>query len=102
MLSSSIFYSGYNILFGILSLFIGIGSTFLVRTAKEFRGLILFQLGGLGILFLTYLAPNEHILYKIGLNYNFVAFARMILALLTSVFWLNAAAELHGEKPANR
>ena len=51
---------------------------------------------------LTYLTPNEHILYKIGLNYNFVAFARMILALLTSVIWLNASAELHNGKPANR
>ena len=102
MLSSSIFYSGYNILFGVLSLFIGLGSTFLVRGSKEFRGLMMFQLGGLCIVFLTYLAPNEHILYKIGLNYNFVAFAHMILALFTSVIWLNAATELHDEKPANR
>lgn len=102
MLSSSIFYSGYNILFGILSLFIGIGSTLLIRTSKDFRSLFMFQVGGLCIVLLTYLTPNEHILYKIGLNYNFVAFARMILALLTSVIWLNASAELHNGKPANR
>ncbi len=102
MLSSSIFYSGYNILFGILSLFIGIGSTLLIRTSKDFRSLFMFQVGGLCIVLLTYLTPNEHILYKIGLNYNLVAFARMILALLTSVIWLNAAAELHNGKPANR
>lgn len=102
MLSSSIFYSGYNILFGILSLFIGIGSTLLIRTSKDFRSLFMFQVGGLCIVLLTYLTPNEHVLYKIGLNYNFVAFARMILALLTSVIWLNASAELHNGKPANR
>ena len=102
MLSSSIFYSGYNILFGILSLFIGIGSTLLIRTSKDFRSLFMFQVGGLCIVLLTYLTPNEHILYKIGLNYNLVAFARMILALLTSVIWLNASAELHNGKPANR
>lgn len=102
MLSSSIFYSGYNILFGILSLFIGIGSTLLIRTSKDFRSLFMFQVGGLCIVLLTYLTPNEHVLYKIGLNYNLVAFARMILALLTSVIWLNASAELHNGKPANR
>ena len=62
MLSSSIFYSGYNILFGILSLFIGIGSTLLIRTSKDFRSLFMFQVGGLCIVLLTYLTPNEHIL----------------------------------------
>ena len=75
MLSNNIFYSGYNILFGVLSLFIGFGAVFLVRSAKEFKGLFLFQLGGIGVVLLTYLSVNEHILYKIGLNFKFVAFA---------------------------
>lgn len=102
MLSSSIFYSGYNVLFGVLSLFIGLGSTFFVRSSKDFRGLMMFQLGGLGVFFLNYLTQNEHILYKAGLNYNFVAFACMIIALLTSVIWLNASSELLNNKSANR
>lgn len=102
MLSSSIFYSGYNVLFGVLSLFIGLGSTFLVRSSKDFRGLLMFQFGGLCVVFLSYLTTNEHILYKIGLNYNFVAFVRMIIALLTSVIWFNASSELLNNRPANR
>ena len=102
MLSSSIFYSGYNVLFGVLSLFIGLGSTFLVRSSKDFRGLLMFQFGGLCVVFLSYLTPNEHILYKIGLNYNFVAFVRMFIALLTSVIWFNASSELLNNRPANR
>ncbi len=102
MLSTNIFYSGYNILFGILSLFIGIGSVFLVRNTKDFRGLFLFQLGGLGIVLLTYLTANEHILYKSDLDYNYVAFVEIVIALLTSILWINASAELHSNQLANR
>lgn len=102
MLSNNIFYSGYNILFGILSLFIGFGAVFLVRSAKEFKGLFLFQLGGIGVVLLTYLSVNEHILYKIGLNFNFVAFAEMMLALLVSVIWLNASSELYNNRQTKR
>ncbi|MDO4161933.1 MAG: diguanylate cyclase [Pseudomonadota bacterium] len=102
MLSTSIFSSGYNVLFGVLSLFLGIASVFLVRTSKEFRGLFLFQLGGLFVVLITYLTSNEHVLYKVGLNFNFVAFVEMILALLASVIWINAAAELQNNQPANR
>lgn len=102
MLSTSIFYSGYNILFGVLSLFIGLASVFMVKTAKEFKGLFLFQFGGLCVVLITYLSSNEHVLYKIGLNFNLVAFVQMILALLTSVIWINAASELQNNQPANR
>lgn len=102
MLSNNIFYSGYNIFWGILSLFIGFGSVFLVRAAKEFKGLFLFQLGGIGVVLLTYLSANEHILYKVGLNFNFVAFAEMMLALLVSVVWLNASSELYDNRQTNR
>ncbi len=102
MLSNNIFYSGYNILWGILSLFIGFGAVFLVRAAKEFKGLFLFQLGGIGVVLLTYLSANEHILYKVGLNFNFVAFAEMMLALLVSVIWLNASSELYNNRQTNR
>ncbi len=102
MLSNNIFYSGYNILFGVLSLFIGFGAVFLVRSAKEFKGLFLFQLGGIGVVLLTYLSVNEHILYKIGLNFNFVAFAEMMLALLVSVIWLNASSELYNNRQTKR
>ena len=102
MLSTSIFYSGYNILFGVLSLFIGLASVFMVKTAKEFKGLFLFRFGGLCVVLITYLSSNEHVLYKIGLNFNLVAFVQMILALLTSVIWINAASELQNNQPANR
>ena len=102
MLSTSIFYSGYNILFGVLSLFIGLASVFMIKTAKEFKGLFLFQFGGLCVVLITYLSSNEHVLYKIGLNFNLVAFVQMILALLTSVIWINAASELQNNQPANR
>ena len=102
MLSTNIFYSGYNILFGILSLFIGIGSVFLIRNYKYFRGLLDFQIGGLFILLLTYLSTHQHILYKIGLNYNFVSFVLMLIAMLTSLLWINAASELYNNKSANK
>lgn len=102
MLSTNIFYSGYNILFGILSLFLGMGSVFLVRDSKTFRSLLFFQLGGIFMVLITYLAANEHVLYKVGLNYNFVAFVKMLLALITSILWINSASELYNNKPANR
>ena len=89
-------------MFGVLSLFIGLASVFMVKTAKEFKGLFLFQFGGLCVVLITYLSSNEHVLYKIGLNFNLVAFVQMILALLTSVIWINAASELQNNQPANR
>lgn len=102
MLSTNIFYSGYNILFSILSLFIGFGSVFLIREAKTFRSMLQFQLGALCLVLITYLTVNEHILYKFGLNFNFVIFIQSLLALLTSVLWINASAELYAGRPANR
>ena len=102
MLSTNIFYSGYNILFGILSLFIGIASVFLVKGYKDFRGLLLFQLGGLMLIFLTYITTRDYILYKIGLNYNFVAFVQSLIALMISVFWINASSELTHQRLTNR
>ncbi|MBO6282251.1 MAG: GGDEF domain-containing protein [Alphaproteobacteria bacterium] len=102
MLSANIFYSGYNILFGILSLFLGIGSVFLIKDHKYFRGLFQFQLGGLLILLLTYLSTHEHVLYKIGLNYNFVSFVLMLIAMMTSLLWINAASELYNNTSANK
>ena len=101
MLGANIFYSQYNILFAILSLVIGISSVFLVKDSKDFRGLLFFQLGGLGLLLGTYLGSNEHLLYKIGLNYNFVTFVQMLIILVTSVLWINAASELHNNHPSN-
>ncbi|MEE6206698.1 MAG: diguanylate cyclase [Alphaproteobacteria bacterium] len=102
MLSANIFYSGYNILFGILSLFLGIGSVFLLKNHKYFNGLFQFQIGGLMILLLTYLSTHEHALYKIGLNYNFVSFVLMLIAMLTSLLWINAASELYNNTSANK
>ncbi|MBQ8481076.1 MAG: sensor domain-containing diguanylate cyclase [Alphaproteobacteria bacterium] len=102
MLSTNIFYSGYNIVFSILSLFIGIGTVFLVRNSKVFRSLFLFQLGGLTLILLTYLTVNDHVLYKFGLNYNFVAFVQIIISLIISVLWINSAADFHHNGFANR
>ena len=102
MLSSNIFYSGYNVFFSILSLFIGISSVFLVRGSKDFRGLLLFQLGGLLMILLTYISTQDHLLYKIGLNDNFVTFVMLILAVLISILWINSATELYNHKLANR
>lgn len=102
MLSTNIFYSGYNILFGILSLFLGISAVFLVRDSKYFRSLLLFQLGGLGLILLTYFTTRDHILYKIGLSYNFVAFVQLLNALLVSVLWINSSSELRLQRPTNR
>ncbi len=102
MLSTNIFYSGYNVLFSILSLFVGICSVFLVRDSKDFRGLLLFQLGGLLMILLTYITTQNHILYKIGLNDNFVIFVQILLAVLISIFWINSATELYNRRLANR
>ncbi len=102
MLGSNIFYSEYNILFAVLSMFLGLSAVFLLRDSKDFRGLLFFQLGGVFLLSGTYLGYNEHLLYKIGLSYNFVTFVLMLLVLITSVLWINAAAELHAGTLANR
>ena len=102
MLSTNIFYSGYNMLFSILSLFIGISSVFLVKGSKIFRGLLLFQLGGLLMILLTYVVTQDHLLYKIGLNDNFVVFVKMLLAVLISILWINSATELYNHQLANR
>lgn len=102
MLSTNIFYSGYNVLFSILSLFIGFGSVFLVKDSKIFRSLFLFQLGGLTLILLTYLTVHDHVLYKIGLNYNFVTFVQVLIALIISVLWINSAADFHHNSLANR
>lgn len=102
MLSTNIFYSGYNMLFSILSLFIGIGSVFLIRHSKDFRALFLFQLGGLTMILLTYLTTQVHLLYKIGLNYNFVIFVQILISILISLLWLNSATELYNHQLANR
>ena len=102
MLSSNIFYSGYNVLFSILSLFIGLGSVFLVRDAKEFRGLLLFQLGGLLTILLTYLTMQGYLLYRIGLNDNFATFVQTTIAIVISILWINSATELYNRQLANR
>ncbi|MBP5352720.1 MAG: GGDEF domain-containing protein [Alphaproteobacteria bacterium] len=102
MLSANIFYSGYNIWLSILSLIIGFSSIFLVQDSKKFNGLLLFQLGSLMLVMITYLTTHEHILYRFDLNYNFVIFIKVFLSLLTSILWINSASELYNNTPANR
>lgn len=102
MLSSNIFYSGYNIFFSVLSLFIGIGSVFLIANSRRFRSMLLFQIGGLAIIFLTYITTQDHLLYSLGLNYRFAAFAQIMTAILISVLWINAATDLYSHQLANR
>lgn len=102
MLSTNIFYSGYNILFGILSLFIGLASVFLIKDSKDFRGFLLFQLGGLMLILLTYITTRDYVLYKIGLNYNFVIFVQTLTSIIISVLWINSASALKNQRLANR
>ena len=102
MLSTNIFYSGYNMLFSILSLFIGFGAVFLVKGSRIFRSLFLFQLGSLTLVLLTFLTVHDHVLYKIGLNYNFVTFVQIFMALIISILWINSATYLYNNKLANR
>jgi len=102
MLSTNIFYSGYNTIFSILSLFLGIASVFLIRDSKDFRSLFLFQLGGLILMLLTYFTMKEHVLYTFGLNYNFTAFVQLMIALLISVLWINSAVDLYYNRLAGR
>lgn len=102
MLSVNIFYSGYNVLFSFLSLFIGIGSIFLVRDSKVFRSLLLFQLGSLMMIMLTFLTIHDHVLYKVGLNYNFVTFVQILISLIISILWINSATDFYNHRLANR
>ena len=102
MLSSNIFYSGYNIFFSILSLFIGTGSVFLLINSRRFRSMLLFQIGGLAMIFLTYITTQDHLLYSLGLNFRFAAFAQIMTAILISVLWINAATDLYSHQLANR
>lgn len=89
-------------MFSVLSLFIGIGAIFLVKDSKVFRSLLLFQLGSLMLILLTYLTVHDHVLYKIGLNYNFVTFVQVLISLIISVLWINSATDFYGNKLANR
>lgn len=102
MLSANIFYSIYSLPLGILSLLIGFASVFLIFDTKDFKGLFLFLAGCLFFFLSAYFSTNEHSLYKLGLSYNFVVFVEMIVALMASFFWLNAASELHNNQPTNR
>lgn len=102
MLSSNIFYSGYNIFFSIMSLFIGIGSVFLIANSNRFRSMLLFQIGGLAMIFLTYITTQDHLLYSLGLNFRFAAFAQIMTSILISVLWINAATDLYSHRLANR
>ena len=102
MLSTNIFYSGYNMLFSILSLFIGFGAVFLVKNSKIFRSLFLFQLGSLTLVLLAFLTVHDHVLYKIGLNYNFVTFVQISISLIISVLWINSATDFYANQLANR
>lgn len=102
MLSVNIFYSGYNVLFSILSLFIGMAAVFLVRNSKLFRSLFMFQLGSLTLILLTFFTVHDYVLYKIGLNYNFVTFLQVFISLVISVLWINSATDFYNNKLANR
>ncbi len=102
MLSSNIFYSIYSLPLGILSLLVGFASVFLVYESKEFKSLFLFLAGCLFFFLSAYFSTSEHALYQLGLNYNFVVFVEMIVALSSSVLWLNAASELYNNQPTNR
>lgn len=91
MLSTNIFYSAHNILFSFLSLFIGFGSIFLIRENKQFKELLYYQIAGLLLVFYFYILTHEHILYTLGLNYHFILFIEILIALLSSVFWIFSA-----------
>jgi diguanylate cyclase (GGDEF)-like protein/PAS domain S-box-containing protein len=77
-------------------------SVFLLKEHKDFYGFLFLWTGGLFLIISTFLARNDHLLYYIGLNYNFVTFVEMFLLLVASVFWVNAAAELYSHRAANR
>lgn len=102
MLSSNIFYSGYNVFFSILSLFIGISSVFLIYNSRNFRSMLMFQLGGLAMILLTYITTQDHFLYTIGLNFRFVAFTQIVTAIVISVLWIIAATDLYNHQLPNR
>lgn len=98
----NMFYSEYNILWPMVVALIGVFSVFWLKEHKDFFGILFFLFGGLFFTFSTYLGQNDDILYAWGLNYNFVTFVEMLLLLVSSVFWINSAAELYGNKAANR
>ncbi|MBR3501631.1 MAG: diguanylate cyclase [Alphaproteobacteria bacterium] len=102
MLSASVFYSFYNILFGVCAVLLGVGSVLSVRENNNFKSLLLFVCGGFTLIFTTYLPVFDHLLYKIGLSHTYIAFLQALVALATSVLWINAAAELYNGQPANR
>ena len=102
MLSASVFYSFYNILFGVCAVLLGVGSVLSVRENNNFKSLLLFVCGGFTLIFTTYLPVFDHLLYKIVLSHTYIAFLQALVALATSVLWINAAAELYNGQPANR
>ena len=102
MLSANIFYSIYSLPIGVLSLLIGFASVFLIYESKDFKGLFLFLAGCFFFFLSAYFSTNEHSLYTLGLSYNFVVFVEMIVALVSSILWLNASSELHNNQPTNR
>lgn len=98
----SMFYSEYNWVWPLVTLIISMFSVFLLKEHKDFCGFLFLWTGGLFLIISTFLAQNDHLLYHIGLNYNYVTFVEMFLLLVASVFWVNAAAELYSYRVANR
>ena len=102
MLGTNIFYSGYSIIFAVIAIISGIIAVWGIKDTDRFKGFGGFFIGGLMLLLSSFLRNNTHYLYKIGLNYNFVTFTLMLMALLTSVIWIIAAAEIYHNKTANK
>ncbi|MBR1756419.1 MAG: hypothetical protein IJ738_02485, partial [Alphaproteobacteria bacterium] len=98
----NMFYSEYNILWPMMVALIGVFSVFWLKEHKDIFGILFFLFGGLFFTLSTYLGQNDDIFYALGLNYNFLTFVEMLLLLVSSVFWINSAAELYGNKAANR
>lgn len=102
MLSANIFASLYYIPIGILSVLIGALSVLFIRTSKNFQAVLLFLCGALLAFLGTYADDNEYLLYKIGLNASFIAFLKMMFAMIISLLWLNASSVLNNQAMANK
>jgi len=89
-------------MFSLGAVLLGVGAVFSARDNENFKSLLLFLLGGFALIFITYLPIHDHLLYKIGLSHTYIAFLQALIALVASVLWINASAELHNGQPANR
>ena len=95
-------YQDSSFMMFFISLLMGSCAVCLTRRLTDFRGILLYFLGGLACLLADFTLHNPYVLHESDLSYNFVAFVNMMAALLASIALINSASLLLNHFWANK